>query len=176
MANVKDSVKGNGSNAKPLDTTDWEKEQVGFDPYFVIEEGKSFVGTLIGRDDTQKNFTRYQFIATEDMDCQRGPNDVQNERFQAVKVKQGETFNISSFYSLAKLLDEYVDYSTDTSKAVIVKVKCTGSVKTTENRDCWLWEAFVPPAVKMELRAWRSQHAPMRLKAGVEAQRAALES
>lgn len=176
MANVKDSAKGNGNAAKAIDTSNWEKEQVGFDPYFVIDEGKSFIATLVGRDDTAKNFVRYQFLATEDMVCQRGPNDVENERFQKVDVKMGETFNISKFYSLAKLLDEYVDYSTDTGKAVMVKVTCTGSVKTTEGNDCWLWDASVPPQVKASLREWRTKHAPMRLKAGAEAQREQLES
>ncbi len=159
----------------PIDTSTWEKEQVSFDPYFVIKENAVFVATFVGRDDEAKNFVRYQFMAMENMTCQRGPNDAESPRRELVEVKAGETFNISSFVALAKLLDQYLDYSADTGKAIPIQVKCTGSVKTEAGNDCWLWDARVPPAVKAELTAWRREHAPARLKAGAAA-RAQLEA
>ena len=182
MANEKNAPKNaapvNG-NVSGVDTAGWEKEQVGFDPYFVIDEGKSFVATLIGRDDgdgTAKSFVRYQFQALEDMVCQRGPNNYKDEAYELCEVKKGETFNISSFYSLAKLLDVYLNYSNDTGKAVTVKVTCKSEKKTsTPGRTVWLWEVMVPPVVKAALGEWRRNHAPKGLKAGNEA-RQQLES
>jgi len=162
-------------NPEIIDTSTWEKEQVSFDPYFVIKENARFVATFVGRDDEAKNFVRYQFLAMEHMKCQRGPNDAESDRREIVDVKPGETFNISSFVALAKLLDQYLNYSDDTGKAVPIEVVCTGSTKTEAGNDCWLWSARVPPKVKAELNAWRKEHAPRRLQAGAAA-RAALEA
>jgi hypothetical protein len=158
-----------------VNTTNWEREQVGFDPYFVIDKGKGFVATLVGRDDTNPKFVRYQFMAPEDMECQRGPNDIDDERHEKVAIKKGDTFNISSFYSLAKLLDQYVNFSTDTGKAITVRVECTGSTKAESGNKVWLWDVRVSPEDKAMLTEWRQGHQPSRLKAGNEA-RAALES
>lgn len=151
-----------------IDTSTWENEKVGFDPYFIIAEKSSFVAQYMGKDETG-DFVRHQFMASQPMLCQRGPNKVKTERTETVDINAGDTFNISEFYSLGKLLAEYLNYSEDTGKSVTVCVECTGSVVTQSGNDCWLWAVKVPPTVKAALREWRKEHSPKALKAATEA-------
>lgn len=158
----------------PVDTSTWEKEQVGFDPYFVIEKGKRVVAAIIGFDGSDPTFHRYQFMAAEEMTCQRGPNDDDAENHELVTVKEGETFNLSSFYSLVKPLNEYLAYSSETGIGVVVSLTCTGSTKTQAGKNVWLWDLRVSPDQKKALMAWRKKKAPLALATGNNAVREAI--
>ena len=139
---------------KPVDTTGWSKEQIGFDPYWTPEEGKRFVGTLLMRDERDPAFVRYQFRAEMDVECQRGPA----ADGQMVHVAKGETFNISMYAALEKTLDEYVNFSDDTGTLVMVEIIVKVPVTTKNQPKCWQFDANVPPATKALLNAWRSEH------------------
>lgn len=157
---------GTTKAATPIDTSDWQKEQVGFDPYWKAAEGKSFIATFLRFDGTDPKFHRYQFMALTDMECQRGPGDEEDDRHEKVTVKPGETFNISEYHSLIRPLQEYVSFSEDTGVAVTMRLTCGKSVETKSGNDVWLWTLEVPPKVKAALSAWRKEHSPKALKAG----------
>ena len=159
--------KGTKAAAAPaIDTSDWQKEKVGFDPYWTPDTGKTLIATLIGRDDRAKDFVRYQFMSATDLECQRGPGDAEKEGHEKVTVKAGDTFNVSVYHALEEPFDRFIAFAEDTGKAVTIKLTCTGEKPTTAGKTVWLWDCLVPPAIKAALNAWRKEHAPKGLAAG----------
>lgn len=78
-------------------TAGWEKEQIGFPPYWNPAEGKKFLGRVILKDEREPNFVRYVIEATlAPIKCQQGPADDAEE----VIVKPGEYFTCSAYGAL----------------------------------------------------------------------------
>ena len=78
-------------------TAGWEREQIGFPPYWNPAEGKKFLGRVILKDERDPAFVRYVIEATlAPIKCQQGPAD----DAEAVIVKPGEYFTCSAYGAL----------------------------------------------------------------------------
>jgi len=128
----------------------WSEEQVGFSPYWNPEEGKSFIGRLVEKDERDPNFVRYLIQAGEDLECARGPS----EEAETVIVKKGEFFTISVYFSLQGVFDLYLE----SGIRAWMKVTATGISKTkTPGRTVWQWKLQVPKEAKRLADAYRMQ-------------------
>lgn len=128
-----------------------EKEQTSFPPYWKAEEGRWFVGILIEKDVSDPKFIRFGFQALADTPCMRGPANGKGPNSEDVMVKAGETFSISSWTGLAKLLDEYLGVPFP----VPVKVEARAKGKTAEGQDFWHFDVRITAESKKLLSKHR---------------------
>ena len=144
-----------------------EREQTSFPPYWKPEPGKYFIGVLIEKDVTNPAFIRYQFQAMADTPCQRGAADGSAENSELVTAKAGETFSLSNYSGLAKLLDEYLGVPFP----VPVRVEAKNKGKTSEGQDFWHFDVRITSETKKMLSKYREAK-----RLGKVAERPALES
>lgn len=154
-----------------IDTSEWVEEQVGFTPYWEVEQGKYFLGIPSARDERDPEFVRYVFTAVEPTVCQRGSKR-QNEVEQVI-VQPGEQFSISVWKVLERVFDEYFEIGvTPMCKVTALREK---PVKSDNTKTYWEWKVEVSPATKKKLAAKRAEVHAMR-KAAEKAAIAAAKS
>jgi hypothetical protein len=127
------------------------EQKTSFPPYWVPEIGAHFKATLIGkegkseedideRDDNDNregnsNFTRYEFLALEQIACKQGPARKQED----VIVPAGERFTTSAYGSLN--LDLYLGF--DVTVVVVGNRKLPANKQSRGvERDLWLFKVY----------------------------------
>jgi hypothetical protein len=80
---------------------EWNTEQVGFPPYFSVEnDGDSFTGKLMYLDETDPSFPRYVFQCVgKPILCHRGSKTTGQED---VMVEPGQMFSASEYAGIAR--------------------------------------------------------------------------
>ncbi len=144
--------------AESVDYDKWTDEQIGFAPYFKPIEEAWFAGMAVAIDVRDPKFIRYQFVAAEDTECQRGPADENNPRAEKLIVKKGERFSVSCYYTLRDIFDEYLNYGADTGVGMIVRVDCLQKVPTKNQPAVWQFRARLSPEQSKLMNAWRMKH------------------
>jgi hypothetical protein len=137
---------------------EWTDEQIGFAPYWKPAPGKSFYGAPVAIDMRDPAFIRYQFMALDNIECQRGPADEEDPNAEKVVVKKGETFSVSVYHATRDLFDQYLQFSEETLKPVPVQVIAVKTVKTANQPKCWQFRARTSPPMRLELDAWRAKN------------------
>ncbi len=171
MAATKDTARRGEATAAPAEVEirnptatqnydEYEKENIGFDPYWTPSEGKWMAAVPFARDNADIKFNRFRFMAMEDTPCQRGPGDEDNDRHEKVMVPKGETFSTSVYAQLEKVLNEYLSFSSDTGVAVKLRITCTHWVKTEQQPKCWQFKVDIAKDSKKALTEWRAKKAP----------------
>lgn len=137
----------------------WVDEQVGFAPYWNPEEGKWLYARVIARDERDPSFVRYLMQAGMDTECHRGAEG------EAVKVKRGEHFTISVYFSLRDLFDLYLE----TGIRPFIKVLAVKEVPTkTTGRNVWTWKVQVSPDDKKMIDAKKKEILLMQQRSDAE--------
>lgn len=129
-------------------------QNTGFPPYWVPEIGQKFSAFVedkdLRSDDDQEevssgNFTRYKFIANEDLNCKTGPATDPED----VRVGVGDSFTCSAYGSLN--LDDYIGFD--------VTVVVTGNRKLPGNkaskgapRDMWTFVVLTDAATDRKVK------------------------
>ena len=170
--NAKNTAPAGDKGAPAFELPDfesWEKEQVGFAPYWNPEPGKWFYGTVVSRDERDPEFVRYLVKTYAPITVQRGPK----EDAELIELKPGDLFSISVYYSLAEPFDFILEHFVLLGKEVPMMVKALKEVKTKKaGQTCWTWEMRLPPEWKKALADKRTE---LRLAAAHDAEeRAAL--
>ena len=139
-------------NWQSLVTDNFVAEDVGLPSYWTPELGKMFQGTVMGVDDKDPNFIRYQIMASKPMICKKGPADDAEE----IEVLPGTIFTTSAYAALP--LDFYIGFE--------VQVICVKTRKLPGNeasrgapRDIWEFKVLVAPETKKALDVLRKQDA-----------------
>lgn len=124
-------------NKEILDSVkDWEKEQVGFPPYWKPKQpGDLFLAKVVLKDERDPLFPRYVMQATKfPIVCQQGPA----EDADLVIVQPGEFFTTSVWAALP--LDDF--YDVEACIMAVKKRKLPGNEASEGvKRDLWVWEA-----------------------------------
>lgn len=133
---------------------EWEKEQVGFAPYWSPDTDKWFYGSVQARDERDPEFVRYLCKALMPMTVQRGPA----EDAEKIDIKPGEYFSISVYYSLAEPFDFILEHFVLKGIEVPMRIKALKSVKTKKvGQTCWTWEMLLPKEMKKALAEKRNE-------------------
>jgi hypothetical protein len=136
-----------------IDTSNWEKEETGFAPYWTPAPGKKFLATPMGRDDRDPEFVRYQMrLEQAELECQSGPKDDPTP----VIVKKGDTFTVSVYTQLDDKFNEYME------SGIFPILQCIAlkEVKTkTVGQTCWTFDLRVSPTDKQKILGFRKEKA-----------------
>lgn len=154
------NVDENGFDAENPDFSVFEREQVGFAPYWEPEKGEFFYARLDARDERDPEFIRYQFTNLGDaLTCGSGPKDEEGNPLESVQVKRGESFTITNYVQYRDLFDFYLD---TLQLQVPMLVKCTNKRKLADGKTMWMWEVSLPPQYKQIVTKARAQLAAAR--------------
>ncbi len=154
---AKSTAPVSGTNANGIDTSNWEKEQTGFAPYWEPGEGLSFLATPVAIDLRDPKFPRIQFVARETIECFTG-SALQGKQ-ESVMVQAGEIFNVSEYHALRDLLTGYLTFGAKTGIAIVCKVTALDKVPTKEvGKTVWRWDVRVSPEQKKLIAAFRLEN------------------
>lgn len=145
-------VKNTAPKFEIPDFSKWEKEQVGFAPYWQPEPGQSIYGAPVQRDERDPDFVRYLVRAYMPIKCCRGPEDAREE----VTVQPGELFTVSVYSSLAEPFNFLLENFVAAGKEIPMYLKAEKQVKTKKaGQTCWTWDMRFAPEVKKLVHAKR---------------------
>jgi hypothetical protein len=168
-----------------VDTSDWEKEDVGFAPFWGPDDvaqddytssGGGFVGAILGFSpdelenpdkpfDARTNkvrpgrFARWMFRAVQPMMVGKG--SVKGGTFKEMQIGPGDRFNVSVYSTLDELFRFYLWVYQTTGKDVLVKCVALHKSPTASNNTVWNWEVSNPPDVRALLKEWRPKYDAM---------------
>lgn len=129
---------------------DWEKEQVGFPPYWKPKkEGDLFLAKVVLKDERDPAFPRYIMQATKfPIVCQQGPA----EDADLVVVAPGDYFTTSVWAALP--LDDFFDL--EACVMAVKKRKLPGNdASQGVKRDLWQWEVKATAEVRKQIASRR---------------------
>ena len=135
-----------------IDEDDYSDEQVGLPPYWNPEVGRKFKAVVVGIDEKDPEFPRYQLRASAAVRCGRGPSD----DAETVLVKKGQYFTCSTYAALP--LNRYIGY-----EVIVICVKLREGV-TKQGYDVWEFRVLTDSETKKQLQDRRAiQRADERL-------------
>lgn len=156
--NTKAAPKNTAPAAAPAfqmpDFATWEKEQVGFAPYWNPEAGKFIYASVVARDERDPEFKRYLMKTHMPMIAHRGTKEEQ----ESIELQPGDMFSISVYYSLAEPFDFMLENFVVVGQEVPMKLTALKEVKTKKaGQTCWTWEMLLPPEWKRKLASKREE-------------------
>jgi hypothetical protein len=140
----------NPTAALGINTTDWEDQKLGFDPYYTPKPGDVFVATPMAIDDRDPEFVRCQWMTEHSLDCARGPKD----DAEPVAIESGETFNMGAYAALAAVFTDYI--------GIQCRVTVGEKTKISGNRTLWNFKLAVSQKDSLRLKEARKTNAAAR--------------
>lgn len=126
-----------------IDEDSYSDEQVGLPPYWNPEVGRKFKARVVGLDEKDPDFPRYQLVASHAIRCHKGPA----KDAETVEVGRGQYFTCSVYAALP--LDRFMG-----EEVIVICVRLREGV-TKEGFDVWEFRVLTDKETKKRLMSRR---------------------